>query len=307
MPKLEQNKRNLVLVGDHVQCDTHDGTDLSTVAERGSMNVITKSLSTAATAPDSIPALRISGVSMSFGSSATRVQALQGIDLDVAKGSFVSIVGRSGCGKSTLLRIVSDLIAADAGTVQVMGQSVAEYQRRRRFGFVFQDASLFAWKTAAQNIALPLGILGKWDRVARAARVQEMLRLVQLEGFGDHYPAQLSGGMRQRVSIARALAYEPEILLMDEPFGALDEFTRREIHDQVIGIWRNKPLTVVFVTHSLSEALYLSDRIVVMAPRPGRVRTVVDVVHPRPTDRAVRQSAEYLAQLAELEALLDEH
>jgi NitT/TauT family transport system ATP-binding protein len=243
---------------------------------------------------------------MGFGSGTGRVQALQDISLDVAPGSFVSIVGRSGCGKSTLLRIVSGLIGADAGTVEVMGQGVEAYQRNRRFGFIFQDASLFPWKTAAQNIALPLRILGIGDAAGRAARIEALLKLVQLQGFGDHYPAQLSGGMRQRVSIARALAYEPEILLMDEPFGALDEFTRREMHDQLIGIWRARPLTVVFVTHSLSESLYLSDRIVVMAPRPGRIRAVVDVVHPRPVDREVRRRPDYLAQLAELEAMLDE-
>lgn len=243
---------------------------------------------------------------MNFGTGAARVQALQNIGLDVGRNEFVSIVGRSGCGKSTLLRIISGLIPNESGEIRVMGHEIDAYQRHRRFGFVFQDASLFPWKTAAQNIALPLAILGQGNRAARAARVEALLRLVQLDGFGNHYPAQLSGGMRQRVSIARALAYEPEILLMDEPFGALDEFTRREMHDQLIGIWRNKPMTVVFVTHSLSEALYLSDRIVVMAPRPGRVRAVVDVVHPRASDRAVRQSPEYLAQLNELEALLDE-
>ena len=256
--------------------------------------------------PAQTPALFIRGVSMGFGSGAARVQALHNIDLDVGRDEFVSIVGRSGCGKSTLLRLISGLIATETGEIRVMGQEIDAYQRNRRFGFVFQDASLFPWKTAAQNIALPLTILGMGSRAGRAARVEELLHLVQLEGFGDHYPAQLSGGMRQRVSIARALAYEPEILLMDEPFGALDEFTRREMHDQLIGIWRNKPLTVVFVTHSLSEALYLSDRIVVMAPRPGRVRAVVQVAQPRPFDRAVRQSPQYLSQLAELEGLLDE-
>jgi NitT/TauT family transport system ATP-binding protein len=252
------------------------------------------------------PVVSIEGVSIAFGSGAGRVEALRGIDLAVARDSFVSIVGRSGCGKSTLLRIIAGLLAADTGAIRVMGLPVAEYGRGRRFGFVFQDASLFPWKTAAQNIALPMQILRIGDKVQQRDRVEALLQLVQLDGFGGHYPAQLSGGMRQRVAIARALAYEPEILLMDEPFGALDEFTRREMHDQLVGIWNRRPLTVVFVTHSLSEALYLSDRIVVMAPRPGRVRAVVDVVHPRPADRAVLRSASYLAQLAELEQLLDE-
>ncbi|MCU0906629.1 MAG: ABC transporter ATP-binding protein [Rhodobacteraceae bacterium] len=246
-------------------------------------------------------ALEVRGVRQDFGA----VTALETLDLTVAQGTFVSIVGRSGCGKSTLLRVIAGLIAPTAGEVAIMGQPRADYLSRRRLGFVFQEASLLPWKTAAQNIALSLAITGAVPRAAIPARVAEMLRTVRLEGFGDHYPAQLSGGMRQRVAIARALAYEPEILLMDEPFGALDEFTRREMHDEMLRIWGERPLTVLFVTHSLPEAMALSDRIVVMSARPGRIRAVVDVAEVRPRSRAARLSPAALAQLAELEDLLD--
>lgn len=251
-----------------------------------------------------IAALEIDDVSVSFPGRGGVVDALVGVDLDIARNQFVSIVGRSGCGKSTLLRVISNLIPATSGSVRVNGLSSEEYQRNRKFGFVFQDASLFAWKTARQNIELPLEVLGMGSAAERRARALELLSLVRLDGFADHYPAQLSGGMRQRVSIARALSYEPDILLMDEPFGALDEFTRREMHDELIRIWKARSLTVAFVTHSLSEALYLSDQIVVMAPRPGRVKAVVPVLHPRKADPALRASADYIRQTEELEALI---
>ncbi|WP_244845896.1 ABC transporter ATP-binding protein [Mesorhizobium sp. L-8-3] len=249
-------------------------------------------------------ALEIDDVSVSFPGRSGAVDALTGVSLDIACNQFVSIVGRSGCGKSTLLRVISNLIPATSGAVRINGLPSEDYQRKRKFGFVFQDASLFAWKTARQNIELPLEVLGIGSAGSRRARALELLSLVSLEGFADHYPAQLSGGMRQRVSIARALSYEPDIMLMDEPFGALDEFTRREMHDELIRIWRSRSLTVVFVTHSLSEALYLSDQIVVMAPRPGRVKAVVPVLHPREADPALRASAEYIRQTEELEALI---
>ncbi len=254
----------------------------------------------------SLPAVEIDSVSVSFPSRGGVIDALADVSLNVGRNEFVSIVGRSGCGKSTLLRAISNLIPPNKGQVRIGGFSSADYQRRRKFGFVFQDASLFAWKTVRQNIELPLEVLGVGTAAERRRRVSELLSLVRLEGFGDHYPAQLSGGMRQRVSIARALSYEPEILLMDEPFGALDEFTRREMHDELIGIWKARSLTVVFVTHSLSEALYLSDRIVVMAPRPGRVKSIVPVVYPRAADPALRSSPAYVRQIEALEALLNE-
>lgn len=249
-------------------------------------------------------ALEIDGVSVAFPARGGVVDALVDVSLEIARNQFVSIVGRSGCGKSTLLRVISNLIPPNGGSVRVNGLSSQEYQRNRKFGFVFQDASLFAWKTARQNIELPLEVLGIGSAADRRARALELLSLVRLDGFADHYPAQLSGGMRQRVSIARALSYEPDILLMDEPFGALDEFTRREMHDELIRIWKQRSLTVVFVTHSLSEALYLSDQIVVMAPRPGRVKAVVPVLHPREAGAALRASPAYVRQTEELEALI---
>ena len=247
-------------------------------------------------------AVRLAGIDMVFGSGRDRVAALDDVTLDIPQGAITSIVGRSGCGKSTLLRIVAGLVRPTRGEMCVMGQSTEDYQRGRRFGFVFQEASLLPWKTAAQNVALPLQVMGLAPGSVEE-RVARMLRLVRLEGFSRSYPAELSGGMRQRVSIARALSYEPEILLMDEPFGALDEFTRRELHQELIRIWSDRPLTVIFVTHSLGEAMALSDRVVAMSARPGRVREVVEVETPR--DPSARRSPRHLAQLDRLEGLLD--
>ncbi|MFT4181954.1 MAG: ABC transporter ATP-binding protein [Rhizobium sp.] len=243
---------------------------------------------------------------MSFAGKKAAVDALVDVNLTIPENCFISIIGRSGCGKSTLLRIISNLIPPTRGEVHIHGLPSAEYQRRKRFGFVFQEASLFAWKTVYQNVELPLEIMGLGSAAQRREKVLDLLHLVRLDGFADHYPAQLSGGMRQRVAIARALSYEPDILLMDEPFGALDDFTRREMHDELIRIWNARGLTVVFVTHSLSEALYLSDRIVVMAPRPGRVKSIVPVLRPRISDPTLRATPDYIHQLQELEALIHE-
>lgn len=250
-------------------------------------------------------AVEIRDVSVSFQGRKGVVDALAHVSLSIPENRFVSIVGRSGCGKSTLLRVISHLIPPTSGEVLVNGMPSAEYQKGRKFGFVFQDASLFAWKTVAQNIELPLEILNIGTRTERRERAVELLRLMHLEAFADHFPAQLSGGMRQRVSIARALSYEPEILLMDEPFGALDDFTRREMHDELIRIWEARGITVVFVTHSLPEALYLSDQIIVMAPRPGRVRATLPVVKPR-GGSALRADPDYIRQMQELEGLVHE-
>jgi NitT/TauT family transport system ATP-binding protein len=251
-------------------------------------------------------AIDVRHVSMSFPGKRSVVDALTDVSLTIPENQFISIVGRSGCGKSTLLRIISHLIPPTSGDVRVYGMPSTEYQKHKKFGFVFQDASLFAWKTVFQNIELPLEILGIGSKSERRDRVRDLLQLVHLDGFADHYPAQLSGGMRQRVSIARALSYEPDILLMDEPFGALDDFTRREMHDELIRIWEARGLTVVFVTHALPEAMYLSDQIVVMAPRPGRLRAVVKVSAPRVSDPMLRASPAYVRQMQELEALVHE-
>lgn len=204
------------------------------------------------------------------------VRALEGIDLEIAEREFVSLIGPSGCGKSTLLRVVADLLTPTAGSVSVFGRSAAEARQSRAYGMAFQSAGLFDWRKVAANIELPLEIAG-WSKADRAARSAEMLELVRLGEFDQHYPWQLSGGMQQRVAIARALSFEPRLLLMDEPFGALDEMTREYMQAELLRIYRELATTVVFVTHSISEAVYLSDRVVVLSPRPGRIHNIIDI------------------------------
>src|SRR5919205_1956176 len=205
-------------------------------------------------------AVSLRGVSMVFGAGSVR--ALQSIDLDVRPGEFVSLIGPSGCGKSTLLRIIGDLIDPTTGTIAVTGKPAHQARLDHDYGIVFQEPVLYEWRTVSKNIALPLEVL-RWSRERRAARVQELLGLVELEGFEDHHPWQLSGGMQQRVSIARALSFEPALLLMDEPFGALDEMTRERMNMELLRIWAEMGSTVMFVTHSISEAVFLSTRVVV--------------------------------------------
>jgi NitT/TauT family transport system ATP-binding protein len=207
------------------------------------------------------------------------VPVLSGIDLAVAKGDFLTILGPSGCGKSTLLRVVADVLPPLAGTISVLGTSPAEARRRREVAFVFQDATLLPWRTVRQNVELPL-IVGK-TTVSRAvqSRVEELLDLVSLGPLADRYPHQLSGGQRQRVSIARALQCAPDILLMDEPFGALDEITRDRLNDELLTVWRQTGATILFVTHSVTEAVYLGGRVLVLAANPGRVQALVDLSH----------------------------
>ena len=213
-------------------------------------------------------------VTKSFGAGG--VTALQSIDLDVRPGEFVSLIGPSGCGKSTLLRIVGDLVEPTSGEIVVNGKSARQARSDRDYGIVFQDPVLYDWRTVAKNIAMPLELLG-WDRSRRSERVAEMIELVELQGFADHHPWQLSGGMQQRVSIARALSFSPALLLMDEPFGALDEMTRERLNSELLRIWEASGSTIVFVTHSISEAVFLSQRVVVMSRRPGRIAAIVDV------------------------------
>ena len=215
-----------------------------------------------------------------------RGTALQDIDLDVAQGEFVSLIGPSGCGKSTLLRVIGDLTQPRPASVLVNGKPAPRARLDRDYGIVFQAAVLYDWRTVAKNIALPLELL-KWDRGKRNARVAEMVELVELTGFESHYPWQLSGGMQQRVAIARALSFSPALLLMDEPFGALDEMTRERLNLELLRIWAETGSTVVFVTHSISEAVFLSTRVVVMSPRPGRIAGVVPIDLPQP--RGVRR------------------
>jgi len=213
------------------------------------------------------------------------VTALQDIDLDVGRGEFISMIGPSGCGKSTLLRVIGDLVEPTRGEILVNGKTAHRARLDRDYGIVFQAAVLYDWRTVAKNIGLPLELLG-WNRSRRANRVREMVELVELEGFEKNYPWQLSGGMQQRVSIARALSFSPALLLMDEPFGALDEMTRERLNLELLRIWAETGSTVIFVTHSISEAVFLSTRVVVMSSRPGRITAVVpiDLEQPRTVD-----------------------
>jgi NitT/TauT family transport system ATP-binding protein len=225
------------------------------------------------------------------------------VDVDVDGGAFVTLIGPSGCGKSTLLRIVADLVAPTEGSVEVNGKPPERARLDRDYGIVFQAPVLFDWRTVAQNVELPLEVLG-WPPDRRAARVRELLALVELTGFEGHRPYQLSGGMQQRVAIARALSFEPRILLMDEPFGALDELTRDRLNDEVRRIWHGTGTTVLFVTHSIPEAVYLSTRVLVMSPRPGRIVLDVAVDLPEPRGDATRESARFFELVNEVREAL---
>ena len=231
----------------------------------------------------------LDGVSKSFR---TGVTALQDIALDLRAGEFISLIGPSGCGKSTLLRIIGDLIQPSSGTVVVNGKSAHKARLDHDYGIVFQDSVLYDWRTVARNVALPLEMLG-WERARRRARVAEMLELVELVGFESSRPWQLSGGMQQRVSIARALSFDPALLLMDEPFGALDEIVRDKLNEQLLRLWDKTGKTVVFVTHSIAEAVFLSTRVVVMSARPGRIADVIDVDLEQPRTAETREAPRY--------------
>jgi|TARA_Y100000310_G_scaffold95248_1_gene93088 NitT/TauT family transport system ATP-binding protein len=222
-------------------------------------------------------AVVVTEVEKVFGrGSAGEVTALSGVDLTIAPGEFVTLIGPSGCGKSTFLRLIGDLLEPTAGSVEVFGKSAHQARMDQDYGMVFQHAGLFDWRKVVANIELPLELRG-WSKADRAARSREMLDLVKLPDFGGHYPRQLSGGMQQRVAIARALSFEPRLLLMDEPFGALDEMTREHMQGELLRIWRETDTTVVFVTHSISESAFLSNRVVVLSPRPGRIHSIVEV------------------------------
>ena len=218
--------------------------------------------------------------------------ALQGIDLTIAQGEFVSLIGPSGCGKSTLLRLIGDLVKPSSGEIVVNDKPAERARRDRDYGMVFQAPVLFEWRTVAENVALPLEIMG-FPADRKTTRIRQMLDLVELSEFGEHHPWQLSGGMQQRVAIARALSFEPAILLMDEPFGALDEMTRERMNQEVQRIWHQTGITVVFVTHSIPEAVFLSSRVVVMSARPGRITDVIDVDLPRPRTEETRETERY--------------
>jgi NitT/TauT family transport system ATP-binding protein len=241
------------------------------------------------------PVVDIAGVSKVFeprGQAGGRVEALVDIDLSVAAGEFVSLIGPSGCGKSTLLRIIGDLTAPTSGTVTVNGKPAPRARLDRDYGMVFQAPVLFDWRTVMGNVELPLEVSGT-ARAERTKRAREYLSLVELADFAGHYPWQLSGGMQQRVAIARALAVDPAILLMDEPFGALDEMTRERMNLELLKIWDRTGTTIVFVTHSIAEAVFLSTRVVVMSPRPGRISAVIDIDLPRERNTDTREMHQY--------------
>ena len=231
------------------------------------------------------------------------LQALQGVSLSMRQGELVAVVGPSGCGKSTLLRIIAGLEAPDAGTVRIGGRSAAQLTAEHRLGVAFQDHALLPWLTVAQNIALPYRLAG---RAVDHQRVERLATLVGLRDFTGSHPRELSGGMRQRVSIARAIALEPELLLLDEPFGALDLVTRRNLNQEMQSLWATLGTTTLLITHSVEEAVQLADRVLIMAARPGRIHQGFDIDLPRPRDRAVANSLEFLRLVQAVSSSLDE-
>jgi NitT/TauT family transport system ATP-binding protein len=237
--------------------------------------------------------IEVKDLSLTFETADGPVHALSGINLDVARGEFVSLIGPSGCGKTTLLRLIADLERPSAGSIQVNGLSPDEARKRRAYGYVFQSAALYPWRSIARNVALPLEVMGV-PRAERAERVKKNLDLVNLAGFERKFPWQLSGGMQQRASIARALSFDPALLLMDEPFGALDEIVRDHLNEQLLELWAKTQKTVIFVTHSIPEAVFLSTRIVVMSPRPGRIHDVIESSLPSKRTLDIRETPEFL-------------
>jgi NitT/TauT family transport system ATP-binding protein len=234
------------------------------------------------------------GLGLTFETGDGPVHALADVDLAIGKGEFVSFIGPSGCGKTTFLRVIADLERPTAGSITVNGMSPDEARQARAYGYVFQAAGLFPWRTIQRNVALPLEIMD-YPKAEIAQRVHRTLALVNLTGFEKKFPWQLSGGMQQRASIARALAFDADLLLMDEPFGALDEIVRDHLNQQLLELWERTNKTICFVTHSIPEAVYLSTKIVVMSPRPGRVTDIITSTLPKERPLDIRESPEFLA------------
>ena len=247
------------------------------------------------------------GVDLTFQTADGPVHALKGVDLTINQGDFVSFIGPSGCGKTTFLRTMAALETPTGGTLTVNGMTADQARCARAYGYVFQAPGLYPWRTIGGNIALPLEIMG-FSKADRAARVARVLELVDLAGFGGKYPWQLSGGMQQRASIARALSFDADILLMDEPFGALDEIVRDRLNEALLDLWARTGKTIVFVTHSIPEAVYLSTKIVVMSPRPGRITKIIDSPLPRERPLEIRDTPEFIAVAQEVrEGLREGH
>jgi NitT/TauT family transport system ATP-binding protein len=249
------------------------------------------------------PCISLRDVNVAFEARGRSVQALSDATLDIAEGEFIALLGPTGCGKSTLLRVISDLLRPTGGALSVRGQPAADARRRNDFGFVFQEAALLPWRTAHANVRLPLEVVG-YDSARRNDRCAELLASMGLASFGQSYPSELSGGMKQRVAIARALSWNPSILLMDEPFSALDEITKNQLQDELLRIWERERKTIVFVTHNISEAVYLADRVVVMSAHPGRIRQVIDVALPRRRGPEIRDTIEFVEQVRRARAAL---
>jgi NitT/TauT family transport system ATP-binding protein len=259
------------------------------------------------TTPGGAPAVvETVGVGKVFGTGKTAVSALESIDMTIRQGEFVSLIGPSGCGKSTLLRLIGDLTSPTGGTVRINGKPAARARRDRDYGMVFQAPVLMDWRTISKNIELPLEIMG-FPADHRRRRAGDLLRLVELEAFAERHPWELSGGMQQRVAIARALSFDPKLLLMDEPFGALDEMTRERMNAELMDIWRRTGTTIVFVTHSIPEAVFLSTRVVVMSARPGRISQVVDIDLPAPRSIETRESDRYFELVTRVREALRRH
>ena len=238
-------------------------------------------------------AISFSKIGMTYTSADNEKRTvLDNVSLDIKKGEFISLLGPSGCGKTTLLRIIADLLQPTSGSVTVAGLSASTARKSNRYGMVFQSAALLDWRTVADNIALPLE-LQKKTKEERKEAIRRQLRIVDLEGHENRYPHELSGGMQQRVGIARALATDPDILLMDEPFSALDEFTRERLQGDILRIWRKTGKTIVFVTHDIAEAVFLSDRICILSTHPARLVSVLDVNLPRPRETAIRKTSDF--------------
>ncbi len=239
------------------------------------------------------PVIETSDLSLTFETGDGPVHALSDVSLTINKGEFVSLIGPSGCGKTTLLRVIADLEQPTQGSISINGISPHEARLKRAYGYVFQAPALYPWRTIGKNIALPLEIMG-FSKEERAERVRKGLELVNLTGFEKKFPWQLSGGMQQRASIARALSFDPDLLLMDEPFGALDEIVRDKLNEQLLRLWEKTQKTVVFVTHSIPEAVFLSTKIIVMSPRPGKIHDVIDCNFPADRTLDIRETPEFL-------------
>lgn len=249
--------------------------------------------------PDIVPKsdsakIKIENLGVKFTDKARgdTVVALQNVSLDIKSGEFISLLGPSGCGKTTLLRCIADLLHPTSGSISIDGQTPRDIRLQKKFGIVFQSPVLYDWRTVRRNVCMPMELMGM-QKKDRTARVTQTLELVGLMDFGHKYPHELSGGMQQRVGIARALAINPDILLMDEPFSALDEFTKEKLHEDLLRIWRKTSKTIIFVTHNIQEAVFLSDRVVVLSPRPGRVSGVINIGLPRPRELSIKNTPEF--------------